>query len=234
MILLRGITALSVCRGSISNIDIETDRTAQDRLDISLYHVTAYGSYRAGALGLSGQLGYATGDVDSERQAFERIEGTYDIGGFYAQGLASYRYGFAETYYVEPLIGVQYGSISADAYAETGGLDISFADRDSDYLEGRAGVKLGTQVENADSFSDYFVSVALVSDLSGDQDNLNIGYANQTLSLSTLEMEDTRIDGQVGFNWISSDALSVGATVDGKFSDTYTSFGGQVRLKYRF
>ena len=220
--------------GSYSTIEIDADRDANDQTDIDVLQVTAYGAHRVGAFEISGQLGYATGDVESQRQAFELIQAEYDIDGFTAQALASYKLGFADSYYAQPLVGIQYGSVDTDAFTENGGLDISFGDRTSDYVEGRIGLRLGTEIENFDSHSDYFISAALVNDFSGDQDDLTIGFANQALSLSTLQTEDTRVDTQAGFDWISSDALSIGVTVDGKFSDTYTALGGSARLKYRF
>jgi len=194
-------------------------------LDISVYQLTAYGSHRVGAVELSAQLGYAFGDIESEREAFETIESNYDLDGLNAQAMASYTYNFAESYYLEPLIGVQYSSISTDAYTEAGGLNLSIGARSSDYFEGRIGARLGTQIQSLDSSTDFFLSAALVNDLSGDAENLNIGFANQSLSLSTLDMDESRIDTQAGFSWISTDSISAGVTLDGKFSDTYTSLG---------
>jgi len=220
--------------GSYSNIDVDADRTSNDETDIDLGQVAIYGTHRVGALEFSAQGAYVFGDVESERQAFETITGETDIDGFNVQGLASYNIGFGQSAYFAPLVGVQFGSISTDAFTENGGLDLAIGEIDSDYIEGRVGFTLGKKFQSEGTLRDYYIKAAVVNDFGDGTDNVDASFADQALSLQTLDTDDFRVNGQVGYNWITENGLSLGLNVEGDFSGDYTSVGGSGRLKYNF
>ena len=171
--------------------------------------------------------------MSGDRQAFETIESDYDIDAFTAQAAASYTVDFGSAY-LTPLVGVQYGVVSADGYTENGGLNIAIDDTETDYLEGRVGFTLGKQFNEGGDLRDYFIRAALVNDFGGGADDLDIAFSNQALSLQSFDADDLRVNGQIGYNWISGNALSLGAVVGGDLSDSYTSVSGNMRVKYNF
>ena len=129
---------------------------------------------------------------------------------------------------------MQYADISQDNYSETGGLGLSVEGVDNDYFEGRLGFRVGEQIVSPSSVTDLFFSAAVVSDFGSGPDDISISFAGQTSELSVFDSDDERIDLGLGVNWYSSSNISLGASINGEFSDDFYTVGGQIRLKYSF
>ena len=224
-----------MCIRDSSSIDIDQRRFANDETEIDAFQVTAYALRQYGALQVSGQIGYIDGDADTSRSVLGNdIEGSFDLDGFNIQVEANYTYKLGKTGYFSPLVGFQYADISQDSYTETGGLDLAVEGVDNDYFEGRLGFKVGEQIIRPTSVTDLFFSAAVVSDFGSGPDDISISFADQTAGLSVFDSDDERIDLGVGINWYSSSNFSLGASINGEFSDDFYTVGGQVRLKYNF
>ena len=221
--------------GSYTDLNLDSRSTIESERDVSVFQVGAYAARQYGSLQISGQASYAFGDVDAEREAFEQITGEFDIDGFNFQGLASYDYEFGNGYYVEPHVSLQYSNVSTDAFTEVGGLGLTIDDTSNDYFEGRAGATLGFR-SNLDetAYTDFYATVGVITDFSGDPDELNLNFANQNVSVLGLDSEDTRLETILGVNIFSSGSWSVGGTLNGEWASDYTAVGGNLRLKYNF
>ena len=129
---------------------------------------------------------------------------------------------------------MQYADISQDDYTEVGGLNLTVEGSDNDYLEGRLGFKVGEKIVSPSSVTDLFFSASIVSDFSSDTDDISINFAGQTSALSAFDADDERVVLGAGVNWFSNKNYSLGASVNGEFSDDFYSVGGQVQFKYNF
>lgn len=113
-------------------------------------------------------------------------------------------------------------------------MNIAIDDVDSDYLEGRVRFTVGKQFQSEGALRDYYFRGAVVNDFGGGTDNINAAFADQAVSLETLDTDDLRFNGQVGYNWISKGNMSIGLVLEGDFSDSYSSVGGNGRVKFSF
>jgi len=220
---------------SYSDIEIDRARTAQDETEIDAYQITAYALRQYGPLQINGQIGYISGDADATRSVLgEEISGDFDLDGFNIQVGANYRFKLGKNSYFTPFVSLQYADISQDSYTEEGGLNLTVEGIDNDYFEGRLGFRVGEQIVTPTSVTDLFFSAAILSDFGSGPDDITINFADQSSTLSVFDSDDERLDLGVGVNWYSSSNYSIGATINGEFSDDFYTVGGRVQFKYDF
>ena len=220
--------------GGYIRVDADSDRDSQESVDLDLFQVTGYAAKLIQGWQVSAQASYAIGEADTQRFAFERISGNYDVDAFTVEGHVKKPFDFGGDNYIAPYAGVRYSSIGTDAYTEEGGLDISIDDTDTDYLQGEAGLTLGHRIVKDDSMTDLFVGLGVVNEFNDGATDLNIAFADQALSLESSEVDDLRFNPSVGFNWSSNEGVAVGAVGDLEIGDTYTAYSVSARLKFSF
>ncbi len=228
-------TTLVGLAGSFSSVDIEGRGGNIDDRDLDLFQIGIYGAKQYGQFHVNAQASYLFGDVETERAAFETITGEFDIDGFNIQGLVTYDHEFGGGYYAAPLIGVQYSTVSTDSFTESGGLDLAIDEIDADDFELRSGLTLGARrIHDDGSLSDFYATAAIVGDLSGNNEEITVAFADQIVELDSLQSDDLRVEVLGGVKWFTQNAWTFDGTLSSEFSEDYLGLGGRLRVKYNF
>ena len=229
-----GGDALIGLSGGYVRLTTESDRESNDSVDVDLYQITGYAAKLIQGWEVSGQASYAFGEAETQRFAFERISGEYDVDALTFEGHVRKAFDFDGNNYAAPYVGLRYSAVGTDAYTEDGGLDISIDDTDENYLQGQAGLTVGHRIIKADTAADIFLGLGLVNEFNDGSSELDIAFADQALTLNTAEVDDLRFNPSVGFNWSSNQGVAVGAVGEAEFGDTYSSYSLSGRVKFSF
>lgn len=215
-------------------MNTEADRDSDDLVEIDVFQITGYAAKLIQGWEISGQASYAFGEADTQRFAFERITGNYDVDALTFEGHVRKAFDFDGNNYAAPYAGLRYSAVGTDAFTEDGGLDISIEDTDENYLQGQAGLTVGHRINKADTDADIFFGLGLVNEFNDGSSALDIAFADQALTLNTAEVDDLRLNPSVGFNWSSNQGVAIGAVGEAEFGQTYSSYSLNGRVKFSF
>ena len=72
--------------GGYVRLNTEADRDSDDLVEIDVFQITGYAAKLIQGWEISGQASYAFGEADTQRFAFERITGNYDVDALSFEG----------------------------------------------------------------------------------------------------------------------------------------------------
>ena len=221
--------------GSFTEIDVDADRSSLASTELEVTQVGAYLGHQIDKVSLAAKASYTSGQADSRRQAFEAIESEIDIESFNLQGGASYNVGLGNGFYAKPQVDVEYTNLSTSAFTESGGLDLNIDGTNTNVLEGRVGLTVGSRKAISDtSRADFFVTGAVRNDFYGVRDDIGFAFAGQSGTLGISNPEAFAVEGLAGINILSGENFSFGGAVNGEISDEFNSVGGSVKTKFKF
>ncbi len=221
--------------GSYTESDIEENGGMTSSTYLDALQVSAYAGHRVGNLHLTTKASYSHGEANTRRQSFDVIRSQIELDSANIQSVASYNVNLGKGYYLKPEAGLHYNNLSTSAYTETGGLDLSVDDTNTNVLDARVGMTFGSrQILSETSRADFFVTGAVRSDLYGERDDFGFAFAGRTGSLAMTNTDAFAVQGLAGVNIISGEKFSFGGTVNSEFSENETSVGGSLQTRIRW
>lgn len=221
--------------GSYTDSETEENRNVNSSTELEALQFSAYAGHRIGNAHFATKASYSSGEAKTRRQSFEVIESQVDVNALNIQGVASYNVSLGQGYYLKPEAGLHYNNLSTGAFTESGGLNLSVGEANTNVLDGRVGMTLGSrQVLSEKSRADVFVTALVRNDFYGNRDDIGFGYANQSGSLAVANTDDFAVQGIAGINLLSGKNFSFGGAVNGEFADTENSVGASLQTNVRW
>jgi len=212
--------------------DIEIEGTGGETNDLNTNHIAAYAGYNADKVTVSGQIGYVFGDGSSTRVSeLGTITGEYDVDAFIAQAIAAYDAGF-----ISPLAGLRYGSVSQDAFTQTGGLNLSVEANTVEYLEGIIGASVSPELSSAGAWTlRPTLRANYAYDFIGDARDVSVTLAGASSQLLTSgDAVGSRFEIGAGIDLVNQSGFSIGISYEGDFASGYSSNAGVLRARFNF
>jgi hypothetical protein len=221
--------------GSYTESDIHENADFTSSVYLDAIQVSAYAGHRVGNLHLTTKASYSHGEANTRRQSFDVIRSEVDLDSANIQSVASYNVDLGKGYYLKPEAGFHYNNITTQAFTESGGLNLSIDETNTNVLDARVGMTFGArQILSEKSRADFFVTGAVRNDLFGERDEIGYAFADRTGSLALTNTDAFAVQGLAGVNFISGEKFSFSGTVNSEFSENETSVGGSVQTKIRW
>jgi len=218
---------------SYADIGVDQQGGGAETSDISASNISGYGGYNGQNAFVNGVVGYSFNSVDTSRGGVAgAITGNFDPNGFRAQLNAGYALSLNAIEFT-PYAGLNYASLSADNYNETGGLGFVVDAEQVDYFEGKFGVRLASVSQNGFSVR---TNVAYVYDLSGEARDINLSFAGggSSFRLTGGNDEQSRFEFGAGIGYGKQQGFSISLDYQGERASGYNSNSGILRLRYGF
>ena len=215
-----------------ANIDIDSENGEESEIDA--FQISGFAGYDDGRWFANGIVGYSFNDVESSRaNGVGPIAGETDVDGFNVQGVLGYDLLDGKARFA-PVIGVQYAHLSQDAFTETGGLNLTVAPEDVDFLDLKAGFETSTAYEAGDWTVRPLARAAYVYDAVGDERVFNASFGDAAFALRSAEPARSRVEVGAGLEIANASGVALSVEYDGEFADNYSSNGGFLRARFNF
>ncbi len=221
--------------GSYTDSELEDQGETASSTDLESVQFSAYAGHRVGNAQFTTKASYSHAEAHTRRQSFDVIKSEVDVNALNFQGVASYNVYLGQGYYLKPEAGVHYNNLSTGAYTETGGLDLSIGEANTNVLDGRVGMTLGSrQILSEKARADLFVTALVRNDFYGNRDDIGFAFAGQTGSLAVANTDQFAVQGLAGVNLLSGKNFSFGGAVNGEFANTENSVGASLQTNVRW
>jgi len=239
-----GVTRIGIA-GSFATTDVSgKDGTRQDKNDIDTAQITGYFRNDYESYYVDGAISFANNDNDISRKIVVGAI-TRTATASYDSDLTAFRIGAGwptkeNGLTTTPTLGMTWTHLETDAYTETGAgnMNLTVTPDDIDTVEVKAGL-IFTGESTADDGSTIRPQfrIGVVGDISDDTADSTATFAGGGSSFNTtgLDKDDVHGDVGIGFTYTNpQNDTDISLNADGRFSDSYTQYGGQLTVKWKF
>lgn len=225
-----------VLGGAYSFISSES-KTANSRTDSDYHMATAYGAQAMGRVLLDGQAYYAWGDNDSQRTLTNgSANANYDSKLYGARVGAGYQFEPAHATRLVPGLSLEAARLSVDSYTESGGQNMTVAERDFDRLELGLTTELSKDYQLTHAMVTPSLTLGAFHDFEAEAQNTTISFQGvPEITLPGRKPEENRYVAGVGLDIMSGENLTVSAEYNYNWNgDGYDANAAALKFRWDF
>lgn len=224
-----------VVGGAYSFISSESE-TANSRTDSDYHMATAYGAQAMGQVLLDGQVYYAWGDNDGQRNI--GTTSSYDSSLFGARVGAGYQYDIAPATRLVPTLSLEASRLSVDGYTENGTGALTIGKQDFDRLELGLSTELSKDFQLSHAMVTPSVMLGAFHDFEAEAQASTVAFAAapaETFTVSGRDPEKSRYVAGVGLDIMSGENLTVSAEYNYNWNgDGFDANAGALKFRWDF
>jgi len=139
-----------------------------------------------------------------------------------------------------PTLGLTWSHLETDAYTETGAgnMNLTVTPDDIDTAEIKAGISFTGEstTESGGTMRPQF-RLAIVGDLLDETADSTATFAGGGSSFNTTGLDKDEVFGDIGLGFTYTNPqgdTDISVDADGRFSDSYTQYGGKITVNWKF
>jgi len=239
-----GVTRIGIA-GSYAETDVAgKDSTRKDDNDIDTTQITGYFRNDYEGYYVDGAISLANNDNTISRNI---VVGSVSrtATASYDSSLTAFRIGAGwpmkeDSLTTTPTLGLTWSHLETDAYTETGAgnMNLTVTPDDIDTAEIKAGISFTGEstTESGGTMRPQF-RLAIVGDLLDETADSTATFAGGGSSFNTTGLDKDEVFGDIGLGFTYTNPqgdTDISVDADGRFSDSYTQYGGKITVNWKF
>ena len=221
---------------SYANIELDQIGGPADITEIDTFQFTGYASFQTDSWFVNAKGGYTFGDGTSSRSGLTGpINAEFDVDAIDIAAKGGLEIDLNSVLSVRPTAGIRYANVGQDQFTETGGLNLTVAPDDVDFLDLSIGAEFVANFSGDGGFVRPLARVAYVYDALGDDRTSTASFVGGTpFTLTAGNVPTSRVEFGTGVEIELGNSVSIAIEYDGEVADGYSAHGGFARAKVTF